>query len=58
MPLALMFVYCSSAIGGNAPRFGYLLLETAMTEFTAMSFECFGQAAEYIVVNMFVPARF
>lgn len=31
-----MFVYYSSAFGDSVQRFGYLLLETAITEFTFM----------------------
>lgn len=52
-----MFAYYSSAFGSNAKQFGYLLLGTAMTKLTNMSFVCFIQASEYGAADLFLPAR-
>lgn len=53
-PSLSMFVYFSSVVGENAPQFGSLFFETAITEFTIMSFVCCFQAAEYGVVDLFM----
>lgn len=42
-----IFAYFSSAFGGRAKRLGYLLLESAMAEFTIMSSICFMPPAEH-----------
>lgn len=52
-----MFAYYSSAYGNNAKSFGYLLLDTTMTEFTIVLFVRFIQAPEYRAANLFLPAR-
>lgn len=53
-----IFAYYFRAFGETARLFGYLLLETAMTEFTIMYFVCFMQSVEYGTANLFLLARF
>lgn len=48
--------YYFSAFGETARLFGYLLLETAMTEFTLMYFVCFIQSVEYGTADLFLLA--
>lgn len=50
-----MFVYYLSAFGQNIKPFGCLLLETAATEFTIMSFAWFIFAARYGAVDLYPP---
>lgn len=45
MPLCLTFPYYSSTFDDNAQWLGYLLLKTAIMEFTNLSFICFIQAS-------------
>lgn len=52
-----IFAYYSSGFGDDTKRFGYLLLKTAITEFTIMFFACFIQFVEYGADNLFLPAR-
>lgn len=54
VPSPPMTTYFSSVFGANAPRFGHLLLEIAMTEFTFRSLVSFICAAEYGADNLFV----
>lgn len=56
VPSPPMFAYYSSTSGGNTNRFGYLLLETGITNIKTMSFACFIQSAKYRAVDLFLPA--
>lgn len=58
VPSPLLFVNSSSAFIDRAKRFGYHLLEAAMTEVTIMSLVCFILAAEYGETDLFLPAGF
>lgn len=48
--------YYSSGFGDMAQRFGYLLPETAVTEFTILIYVCFIQAEDYGTASSFWPA--
>lgn len=56
-PQPSMCAYYFSTFGDNAQRFGSLLLETATTDFTIMSFVCFIRTAKYGAADVFLPAR-
>lgn len=57
VPSPPIYGYCFSLFGDMSPRFSHLLLETAMIEFSMMSFVCFVQAMLYGVADFFMPAR-
>lgn len=57
LPSRLMVAYYSGTFDDNARRFGYLLLETAITESSIMLSVCFISASEYSVANIFFTAR-
>lgn len=57
VPLPSMFVYYYNTFADNALKVGHLLLEKAVREFSVMTFVRFTQAAEYGVVDLFMPAH-
>lgn len=46
--LPSMFAYESSAFGSSARRFGFLIIKTAKTKFTIVSFVCFIQCSQFV----------
>lgn len=57
VPLSSMFTCYCSTFRENLLRFGHLLLKTAVTKLANILFVCFIQAANYDVVDLFMPAR-
>lgn len=58
VPTLPRFAKYLAASGNGSQPFGRLLCKTTATEFTVMSFVCFVWAAEFEVLDFFLPSRF